>query len=128
MASAYRRLCIASRVCVTCTMIAKRERRKSTNAIVTTYWYYKKVLAQQVRDDLCHDIELKLGGGAGYQLKSVLEVDDPDEDEETGEGAPDEGPSPAPKVPEAGPSSAGSESETWGQGAGTQPTSAGGNA
>ena len=32
--------------------IAARERKKSTNAIATTYWYYKKILAQQLRDDL----------------------------------------------------------------------------
>jgi hypothetical protein len=27
--------------------IAKRERKNSTNAIVTTYWYYKKILVSQ---------------------------------------------------------------------------------
>jgi hypothetical protein len=55
--------------------IAAMERKKSSNAIVTTYWQYKKLLAQQLRDDLCNDIELKLhpdrpetrGQGAGTQ-------------------------------------------------------------
>jgi hypothetical protein len=109
--------------------IAARERKKSTNPVATTYWYYKKILAQQLRDDLCHDLELKLHPAStpGRQLRSRLEVDDTDEDDETGDGAPGEESSPAPNPPEAGPSSAGPGPETWGQGAGTQPTAAGSN-
>jgi hypothetical protein len=60
------------------------ERKNSTNAIVTTYWQYKKMLAQQLRDDLCNDIESKLHPSpkSGVKLRSMPDLGDNDDDDD----------------------------------------------
>jgi hypothetical protein len=66
--------------------IASLERKNSTNAIVTTYWQYKKMLSQQLRDDLCNDIESKLHPSpkSGVKPRTMPELVDSDDDDDSG--------------------------------------------